>query len=608
MAPLAVAVSLAPAASAAGPATQLLFTIQPSAGALAGFPLGGPAVTVADAAGNPVTTDASTVTLTITGGTPTSGGGTLSGCSQAETNGVITFSGCVISGVGVGYKLHATDGALTAADSNAFTLTNDTLAAAGADVTGNVMTDIVAGTGAINVKTPNQLGTNETTVPGDSHCNDVTYNATGTGTDSHGNNKIIAPKVAQDGVDALNNSVAGTYPTGTSGFAYAGLTVPPGGCIDIARSSSLNKNPSTLEDYSFAVDAVTWATTSLNAPAALSLQDLRDIWNCKINDWSQVGGAPGPITRVLPPFGSGTRKYFINNVLNISTETNTVAWSPPNSGVLSHDGGGLLAGANITCPNTVTVNEQSNGAILSSTSALKTGLATYILPYSAGNWVAQARKAGNPTLDIRGGTRPGGLVGTATTGTFPVAYTERWTGSDWYLNNAQILGANASSTRSVTVTIANALDTVLTSPTCAFLPADVGYNLQETPSTHIFDGTTILSVSADGCTATIDTVTKASGTATALLGWAVVSEKNPNLLTANFQFPGVRYVYNIIRPDEPDYLAARAIIGFDVTSSTGNVSPLCNGADIGIINSAGFLDLPKIVGPGNNNPVTCRKQ
>jgi hypothetical protein len=35
---------------------------------------------------------------------------------------VITFSGCKINTAGNGYKLHATDGALTAADSNAFTV------------------------------------------------------------------------------------------------------------------------------------------------------------------------------------------------------------------------------------------------------------------------------------------------------------------------------------------------------------------------------------------------------------------------------------------------------------------------------------------------------
>ena len=71
-----------------------------------------------------MTTDASTVALSISPGTPTSGGpGTLAGCSQSETAGVITFSGCSINTVGTGYKLHVTDGTLTAADSGAFNIT-----------------------------------------------------------------------------------------------------------------------------------------------------------------------------------------------------------------------------------------------------------------------------------------------------------------------------------------------------------------------------------------------------------------------------------------------------------------------------------------------------
>jgi len=80
-----------------------------------------PQVTVQDQYGNTVTGDASTVTLTIKAGTPTSGGpGSLTGCSQSESSGVITFSGCAITTAGTGYQLHATDGSLAAADGTAF--------------------------------------------------------------------------------------------------------------------------------------------------------------------------------------------------------------------------------------------------------------------------------------------------------------------------------------------------------------------------------------------------------------------------------------------------------------------------------------------------------
>jgi trimeric autotransporter adhesin len=114
----------APFNVAVGPAAQLLFTTQPDGNASAGsaFPTQ-PKLTVQDAGDNTVTTDNSTVTLTITSGTPTAGGpGVLSGCTQTESNGVISFSGCAINTAGNGYKLHATDNSLPAADSAAFNM------------------------------------------------------------------------------------------------------------------------------------------------------------------------------------------------------------------------------------------------------------------------------------------------------------------------------------------------------------------------------------------------------------------------------------------------------------------------------------------------------
>jgi trimeric autotransporter adhesin len=104
-----------------GPAVKLAFTTSPShsTGGTA-FPAQ-PKVAIQDAGGNTVTTDASTVNLTITTGTPTSGGpGTLSGCTQTETAGIVNFAGCKIDTIGTGYRLHATDGTLTAADSATF--------------------------------------------------------------------------------------------------------------------------------------------------------------------------------------------------------------------------------------------------------------------------------------------------------------------------------------------------------------------------------------------------------------------------------------------------------------------------------------------------------
>lgn len=105
----------------AGPASQLAFSAQP-AGATADTAFATqPAVSVEDQFGNVVTSDTSTVALSLTTGSPA---GTLT-CSPADdqataVGGVATFSGCSINYVGTGFQLQATDGTLTAATSTAF--------------------------------------------------------------------------------------------------------------------------------------------------------------------------------------------------------------------------------------------------------------------------------------------------------------------------------------------------------------------------------------------------------------------------------------------------------------------------------------------------------
>ena len=105
-----------------GPASKLVFSTEPG-GASGGTTFSAqPVVTVEDAAGDPVTTDNSTVTIGIAPGIPTSGGpGVLSTCtSTGENNGAFTFGGCVIDSAGTGYKLIATDGQLASATSAPF--------------------------------------------------------------------------------------------------------------------------------------------------------------------------------------------------------------------------------------------------------------------------------------------------------------------------------------------------------------------------------------------------------------------------------------------------------------------------------------------------------
>ena len=111
-----------------GQAVKLVFTTQPSTPTNGGTAFSTqPVVKVENASTSSVITwDSSTVTLAL--GTPTSGGpGTLSGCSQSETSGVVSFTGCEVNTAGIGYTLTATDttdGLTTpSTPSSAFTIT-----------------------------------------------------------------------------------------------------------------------------------------------------------------------------------------------------------------------------------------------------------------------------------------------------------------------------------------------------------------------------------------------------------------------------------------------------------------------------------------------------
>ena len=108
-------------------ATKLGFTVQPSNALQNTAFTNQPAVAVQDSFGNTVTTNTSSVTLAITSGSGTSGAVlTCTSNPLAATAGVAPFAGCRINLAGSGYTLTATDGALTAATSTAFTISSGT--------------------------------------------------------------------------------------------------------------------------------------------------------------------------------------------------------------------------------------------------------------------------------------------------------------------------------------------------------------------------------------------------------------------------------------------------------------------------------------------------
>jgi len=185
-------------------------------------------------------------------------------------------------------------------------------------------------------------------------------------------------KVAADANCAVRTyAVVGSPPamytapngSGAGKTALADPTNLANGCIDVARSSAgpAAGESSAFRYFGYAKDAVSWAAFQSNthAPATLTKGDIKNIYGCNVTDWAQVGGTSGPIQRYLPQAGSGTLKFFITNILD-NNDPSTIA--------------------GVGCPAVKRVEENKGDQI---DAADRT---TAILPYSAGQWIAQANR------------------------------------------------------------------------------------------------------------------------------------------------------------------------------------------------------------------------
>ena len=348
-----------------------------------------------------------------------------------------------------------------------------TIVAAGSDTTQFVMGAILpvdqasAGATVFNVLS-GQFQTNPLTVPADTTCNSSTaaaqfqgaggayiyHNISATAWPASGApNQAAGETAAPDGSTNGKNALADAN-TGASPYNGGGANTAPNGCVAIARSSS-GPSPgaapdlATFEYYAYAVDGVTWGTTSLNAPAVLTQSQLQAIYNCQITNWSQVGGSPGPIQRVLPQNGSGTLKFFLSNVLGTAQ--------------------GNLPASATNCPAIEQIQENQFFDLYHGSSQFGPpgNAATYpnaIGPYSAGQWSFQSNHSTNPTVDLRAGFRPGALTVAQGTGNTN-AYGVTWTGTNWQLNNATVVGSATPAPRSENLTTTAGSNVVTLVPT-----------------------------------------------------------------------------------------------------------------------------------------------
>jgi ABC-type phosphate transport system substrate-binding protein len=300
--------------------------------------------------------------------------------------------------------------------------------AAGSDTTEKLMDAVLDGTNEYNVYAI-EPGAGKT-VPGDANCDNTANHTAGNpnGSFNYIGRPPGTPAIALPNYESPQGSGAGRNSLKNSNSGANGLFPGSGGfgkgCVDIARSSgeprpvdgTSNGDLATFEYYGFALDSVGWASPSLKAPSALTLLQLRGVYNCTFTDWSQVGGAAGHIQRVVPSASSGTGNTFDTKVLGFDPRT------VPTSG---------------SCPAVLTV-EENHGDFL--TDASKGGSGSLyqemILPYSQGKWVNHANSPTNPTVDIRNGVRVGAIYLTDAPSPANPIYSVNWTGSRWFLNTA----------------------------------------------------------------------------------------------------------------------------------------------------------------------------
>lgn len=221
-------------------------------------------------------------------------------------------------------------------------------------------------------------------VDGDADCSDVTWvQDPPAGTPVKGE----APFGSSAGRDYLREESDGVGPVGTPATVVGG----DDGCVDVARSSSgprtlvpgSSSELSTFRYYAFALDSVSWATTSNKAPGTMTKAHLKEIYACTKTDWGQLpGGTPGPIQRYIAQAGSGTRAFFISDMLDGAN---------PATGVAG-------------CPDAISV-EESNGSTV-----IADHLDKAIMPYSTAVWDFQETNRLNPSIDIRKDARLGGIT------------------------------------------------------------------------------------------------------------------------------------------------------------------------------------------------------
>ena len=451
-----------------GAASQIVFSQEPAGSVTEGTPLTSqPIITVEDAGGNPVTSDSSTVSLTVSTYSPNtsiSQQGGLSGCTQSEKagTGVITFAGCTIAGNAAAgsYTLKATDSNLSGVSATsspafsivaglpkslAFVSAPPTSATAGSalsqfkvaveDINGN---EITGGSGAAD-----SISMAVTSGPG--------------GVDGSSTN----PVAAVNGVATFTNIVlktpglytltASDLTPGDTGVATVNNSASPTNVVGV--SQTITWTPPTTEVYtvgSFTVSASDTAGSQVTFAAS---------GYCTVGTSSLVSGTTWQATVTITgagncaimPTATAQGIYAATagtgSVITITPVTQTITWTPPTTEVYTV--GTFTVSASDTAGTQVTF--AASGVCTVGTSTLLSGT----------TWKATVTITGGGNCTITPTATAVGVYGTTVwAGSIitiaPVSQTITWTppSTETYPSSGGTFTVSASDTAGTQVTFA----------------------------------------------------------------------------------------------------------------------------------------------------------
>lgn len=139
----------------------------------------------------------------------------------------------------------------------------------------------------------------------------------------------------------------------TGGGSGTGIASLLNGTVDIANASraisddeitNASKVGIEPQEYIIARDAIAVIVNPANPVNQLSLRQISDIFQGKINNWKDVGGDDLPIVRVSRETNSGTHVYFLEEVVRLGDDDSHVIFAadtlllPSSEGIIAEVG------------------------------------------------------------------------------------------------------------------------------------------------------------------------------------------------------------------------------------------------------------------------------